>query len=103
MFFIHSERVLKAFLLLIFPVCKFHCCVSCFQLTWTDALFLRFRIMRNIGNAFVKLGMFSDAINSFEAIMEGLPDYRTGFNLVVCYFALGDSEKMKKGFMRVRS
>jgi intraflagellar transport protein 88 len=59
--------------------------------------------MRNIGNSFVRLGMFGDAINSFEAIMEGLPDYRTGFNLIVCYFALGDADKMRKGFMRVRN
>jgi intraflagellar transport protein 88 len=30
----------------------------------------KFKIMRNIGNAFVKLGQFQDAIQQFEAIME---------------------------------
>jgi intraflagellar transport protein 88 len=38
----------------------------------------RFKIMRNIGNSFVKLGQYPDAITSFEAIMEGNPDYHTG-------------------------
>ena len=60
----------------------------------------RFRVMRNIGLAFVRLGNYQDAINSFESIMEGAPDYPTGFNLVVCYFAMGNRELMKKAFAR---
>lgn len=63
----------------------------------------RLRIMRNIGNSFVKMGQYQDAITSFEAIMEGCPDYHTGFNLVLCYFAIGDREKMKRGFQRLVS
>jgi intraflagellar transport protein 88 len=63
----------------------------------------RLKIMRNIGNAFVKMGQFQDAITSFEAIMEGNPDYHTGFNLILCYFALGDKDKMKRGFQRLCS
>jgi intraflagellar transport protein 88 len=41
-----------------------------------------------------------DAIQSYEAIMatESAPDAQTGFNLIVCYYALGDRDKMKKGF-----
>lgn len=61
----------------------------------------RFRVMRNIGLAFVRLGNYQDAINSFESIMEGAPDYPTGFNLVVCYFAMGNRELMKKAFARL--
>eukprot|EP00002_Diphylleia_rotans_P013538 TRINITY_DN2644_c0_g3_i2.p1 TRINITY_DN2644_c0_g3~~TRINITY_DN2644_c0_g3_i2.p1 ORF type:complete len:700 (+),score=174.56 TRINITY_DN2644_c0_g3_i2:744-2843(+) len=64
---------------------------------------IRFKIMRNIGNAFVKLGQFADAVQSYETIMEGLPDFRTGFNLVVCYFALGDKDKMKRSFEKLVS
>ncbi|KAI9209698.1 uncharacterized protein BJ171DRAFT_484804 [Polychytrium aggregatum] len=64
---------------------------------------IRLKIMRNIGNAFVKMGQFQDAITSFEAIMEGNPDFHTGFNLVLCYFALGDRDRMKKGFQRLIS
>jgi len=44
---------------------------------------IRFRIMRNIGNAFVQLGQFQDGIQSYENVMEGSPDFQTGFNLVV--------------------
>lgn len=42
-----------------------------------------------------------DALQSFEAIMDGSPDHQSGFNLVVCYFALGDREKMKRAFSRL--
>ncbi|KAJ3325914.1 Intraflagellar transport protein 88 [Boothiomyces sp. JEL0866] len=59
----------------------------------------RFKIMRNIGNAFIKMGQFQDAITSFEAIMEGNPDMQT----VLCYFAIGDKDKMKRGFQRLVS
>lgn len=64
---------------------------------------VRLKIMRNIGNAFVRLGQFQDAIQSFEAIMEGNPDFQTGFNLVVCYYALGDADRMRKGFSKLLS
>lgn len=62
---------------------------------------MRFKIMRNIGNAFVKMGNYQDAITSFEHIMEGRPDFQTSFNLIVCYFASGDKEKMKKWFQKM--
>lgn len=29
------------------------------------------------------------------------PDAQTGFNLIVCYYAVGDKDKMKKGFMQL--
>lgn len=63
----------------------------------------RLNIMRNIGNAFVRMGQFQDAIGSYEAIMEGNPGFQTGFNLVVCYYARGDADKMKKGFTQLLS
>ncbi|GAQ81294.1 hypothetical protein KFL_000760230 [Klebsormidium nitens] len=61
----------------------------------------RYKIMRNIGVAFMRLGQYQDALQSFEAIMDGSPDYQSGFNLVLCYFALGDREKMKRAFSRL--
>lgn len=64
---------------------------------------MRFKIMRNIGNSFVRLGQFQDAIHSYESIMEAHGDPQTGFNLIVCYYALGDKDKMKKGFMQLLS
>lgn len=64
---------------------------------------IRYKIMRNIGNAFVRLGQFQDAIQSYEAIMEGHADFQTGFNLIICYYALGDAEKMRRGFTKLLS
>jgi intraflagellar transport protein 88 len=62
---------------------------------------LRLKIQRNIGNAFVRLGQFQDAITAFESIMEATPEIQAGFNLVVCYYALGDVDLMKRGFQRL--
>ncbi|TPX47659.1 hypothetical protein SeLEV6574_g02544 [Synchytrium endobioticum] len=64
---------------------------------------VRLKIMRNIGNAFVKVGQFQDAITSFEAVMDVSPEFHTGFNLVLCYFALGDAERMKRGLQKLLS
>ena len=64
---------------------------------------LRARMFRNIGNSFVKLGQFSDAIGAFERGMELSPDLQTGFNLILCYYALGDRERQRRGFTRLLS
>lgn len=62
---------------------------------------LRFRILRNIGNAFVKMGQFQDAAENFESVMQSSPDTQTGFNLMLCYFARGDRDKMKRHFVKM--
>ena len=62
---------------------------------------LRFQILRNIGNSFVKLGQFQDAIDSYESVMAGAPDIQSGFNLMVCLFARGDKEKMRRHFTKL--
>lgn len=59
--------------------------------------------MQNIGIVFVKMGQYNDAITSFEHIMQEEPDFKTGFNLILCYFALGDRDKMKKAFIKLLS
>ena len=88
---------------------------------------VRGRVMSNVAVCFLKLGQYHDAIHTLEAIMDagiidktvkeaaggggsrgsvtsgssglvGCGDVQTGFNLVVCYYALGDKDKMKKGF-----
>jgi len=64
---------------------------------------VRFKIMKNIGHAFVHLGQYQDAMQSYETVMENAPDAATGFNLVVCFHALGDKDKMKKSFVRLLS
>ncbi|KAH9593042.1 Tetratricopeptide repeat [Trypanosoma melophagium] len=62
---------------------------------------LRYKLMRNIGNAFVKLGQYRDAVSSYEAIMEGGGDINTGFNLLLCHYALGETEKMRRAFQKM--
>jgi len=62
---------------------------------------IRAKIIRNIGVAFVRLGQFQDAIASFEQIMEASADVQTGFNLFLCYYALGETEKMRKVFSKL--
>ncbi|MGH0135920.1 UNVERIFIED_CONTAM: hypothetical protein FKN15_061915 [Acipenser sinensis] len=62
---------------------------------------MRIKIMQNIGVVFVKMGQYSDAITSFEHIMSESPNIKTGFNLILCYFATGDRDKMKKAFQKL--
>ena len=57
--------------------------------------------MQNIGVAFVKMGQYSDAITSFEHIMSESPNFKTGFNLLLCYFSLGDRSKMHSAFQQL--
>jgi len=65
----------------------------------TTAKEIRFRILRNISIAFIRLGQFQDAIQNFEQIMEsGVSDFQSGFNLILCYYAHMHADKMKKGF-----
>lgn len=64
---------------------------------------LRFRIIRNIGNAFVKLGQFQDALENYETIMNGSADIQTAFNALLCLYARGDKDKMKKHFVKMLS
>ena len=40
---------------------------------------MRYKIMRNIGTAFVKMGQFQEAIQSYEAILESKNDMPIGF------------------------
>lgn len=63
--------------------------------------YFRVKIMQNIGIVFVKMGQYNDAITSFEHVMTEEPDFKTGFNLILCYYALGDQERMKKAFQKL--
>ncbi|RMC07302.1 hypothetical protein DUI87_16760 [Hirundo rustica rustica] len=59
---------------------------------------MRIKVMENIGVAFIKTGQYVDAISSFEEIMSISPNLKAGFNLILCYFAIGNGEQMKKAF-----
>uniref|UniRef100_A0A8D0EM73 Intraflagellar transport protein 88 homolog n=1 Tax=Strix occidentalis caurina TaxID=311401 RepID=A0A8D0EM73_STROC len=62
---------------------------------------MRIKIMQNIGVAFIKTGQYVDAISSFEHIMSTSPNLKAGFNLILCYFAIGNGEQMKKAFQKL--
>lgn len=61
----------------------------------------RTKINQNIGIAFVKLGQYNDAATTFRTIMSEEPNFRTGFNLILCNYALGDRDEMKRSFERL--
>ncbi|CCW60969.1 unnamed protein product [Phytomonas sp. EM1] len=69
--------------------------------TKTSSKELRYKIFRNIANCFVKMGQYRDAANSYETILEGNGDVDAGFNLIICYYALGEVEKMKRTFSKI--
>ncbi|XP_055101255.1 intraflagellar transport protein 88 homolog isoform X5 [Symphalangus syndactylus] len=62
---------------------------------------MRIKIMQNIGVTFIQAGQYSDAVNSYEHIMSMAPNLKAGYNLIICYFAVGDREKMKKAFQKL--
>ena len=39
---------------------------------------VRYKIMRNIGIAFFRMGQYSDAAQSFEPVLDHTPDYQVG-------------------------
>ncbi|EDW25567.1 GL26355 [Drosophila persimilis] len=59
---------------------------------------LRLKITENIGVLFVRMGSYSDAASSFEFIMSERPDIKSGIHLLLCYYAMGDVEKIKSAF-----
>ncbi|XP_017853808.1 intraflagellar transport protein 88 homolog [Drosophila busckii] len=62
---------------------------------------LRLKITENIGVLFVRMAQYADAASSFEFIMSERADIRSGIHLVLCYYALGDVEKIKSSFRQL--
>ncbi|KAH8377746.1 hypothetical protein KR093_006966, partial [Drosophila rubida] len=59
---------------------------------------LRLKITENIGVLFVRMGQFADAASSFEFIMSERADIRSGIHLLLCYYSMGDVDKIKSTF-----
>lgn len=57
--------------------------------------------MQNIAISFIKQGQYGDAVTSLEHIMGESPSIVTGFNLVTCYYATNDKERMKLAFQKL--
>lgn len=69
-----------------------------------DMIAMRLKITRNIGHAFFKMHQFTDAVESYENLLanaEQFLDFVTGFNIILCYYALGNQEKMKASFLKL--
>ncbi|BES88088.1 Hypothetical protein NTJ_00896 [Nesidiocoris tenuis] len=61
----------------------------------------RAKIMHNIGILFVRMGQFNDACSSFEYIMQERPNFKAGLYTILCYYAMGEKEKMKESFTKL--
>ena len=59
---------------------------------------MRYKVTRNIGHAYVKLGQYQDAISHYEQILKGSPDHKTAYNLIICLYTSGDKMRMKDCF-----
>ena len=59
---------------------------------------MRAKIKKNIAIAFVKLGNFQEAIETYESILQESPDFATAFNLLLCLYAIGDKDRLKRYF-----
>ncbi|EGD80416.1 hypothetical protein PTSG_11061 [Salpingoeca rosetta] len=67
---------------------------------------MRSAVLKNIGQAFIRMGQYGDAMKTFEHVLEETPpgdDFDSALNCLLCYFGLGDREKMKRGFARLLS
>lgn len=59
---------------------------------------LKYKIMKNIAHAYVRMNEFVEASNTYEEIVSKFPDLETSYNLMLCLYSLGDKEKMKRNF-----
>lgn len=57
--------------------------------------------MRNISFSFVKLNQYADSISLLEYIISEKANFRDALHLIVCYYAIGDKENMKKAFFKL--
>ena len=53
-----------------------------------------FKVCRNIGNAFVRIGKYCNKIQNYEAAMSSSLFRETDVNVLLCYAVLGDAEKV---------
>jgi intraflagellar transport protein 88 len=59
---------------------------------------LKFKIMKNIGHAYVQLNEFAEAAGIYEEVISKFPDLETAFNLTLCFYSLGEKDKLKRNF-----
>jgi len=56
-----------------------------------------------MGQLYLQTGEIEQACETFESIMQDVPNFKDGARLVSCCHLLGDVEKMKKAFQLLLS
>lgn len=62
---------------------------------------LKLKIHQNIALSFIKMGQYTDAASNYEIIFKEKPDFKIGFNLLLCYYAMSDRDKMRECFINL--
>lgn len=59
---------------------------------------IKYKILKNIGHAYVKKKDFVEAIQAYEDIMNRYPSHGIAYNLILCLYTIGDKNKSKQVF-----
>ncbi|TKR92804.1 hypothetical protein L596_007383 [Steinernema carpocapsae] len=62
---------------------------------------VRVKMMNNIGVAFIKLGNYTEALDTFEHSLNDRADYTTALNLILTAYCLDNVEKMSEAFQKL--
>ena len=64
---------------------------------------LRNKITKNRAVAFLKMGQYKDAVDNFETVAttSNNMDKETAYNMILCYYALGEAKEIKRSFKRL--
>ena len=65
--------------------------------------YIGFKLCRNTGNAFTKIGNYCNEIQNYEYAMSSSPEHETGANALSYYVILGHAEKSKRCFTKMMS
>lgn len=60
--------------------------------------FSRFKIRENIAVTHIITGQYVEATQAYESIVQERPNYRSCFNLFLCYYTLGQRDKARTAF-----
>ena len=67
----------------------------------TTSKIMKYKILRNIGLSFIRMGQYQDAVQALDSVVENIPDHLASFNLLICMYALGDQERMQAAFLKL--
>ncbi len=59
---------------------------------------LKFKVRENIASTYILMGQYAEAAQAYESIVQERANYRSGFNLLLCYHTLGQREKTRRAF-----